>query len=99
VLQWARANCCLWPWEKSTCKGTTWMGHLHVLHWASPTAAARGMRTAVHVLPRSLKARAWPWGGHLAVLQWARANGIGCPDCPWDLETCMNAASIGHLGV
>ena len=31
-------------------------------------------------------------GGHLGVLQWARANG-----CPWDEETCANAAEGGHL--
>ena len=33
-------------------------------------------------------------GGHLEVLQWARAN-----SCPWDWQTCANAAWGGHLDV
>jgi hypothetical protein len=32
--------------------------------------------------------------GHLAVLQWLRANG-----CPWDENTCSQAAWVGHLAV
>ena len=30
--------------------------------------------------------------GYLEVLQWARQNG-----CPWDVETCYQAAQGGHL--
>ena len=33
-------------------------------------------------------------GGHLEVLQWARENG-----CPWNKQTCHNAAKCGHLEV
>jgi hypothetical protein len=32
--------------------------------------------------------------GHLDALQWARTNG-----CPWNEETCAQAASNGHLDV
>ncbi len=32
--------------------------------------------------------------GHLGVLQWARSQG-----CPWDADTCANAARGGHLEV
>jgi hypothetical protein len=31
-------------------------------------------------------------GGHLETLKWARENG-----CPWDEETCADAAEGGHL--
>ena len=32
--------------------------------------------------------------GQLETLRWLRDNG-----CPWDKETCLDAAREGHLGV
>ena len=32
--------------------------------------------------------------GHLETLRWLRSNG-----CPWDEQTCLDAAREGHLRV
>jgi len=65
VLQWARANGCLWNGE--TCYWAATGGHLEILQWARANGCPWNENTC--------------WGaaqvGHLEVLRWARAN--GCP--------------------
>jgi len=65
VLQWARANGCLWNGE--TCYWAATSGHLEILQWARANGCPWNENTC--------------WGaaqvGHLEVLRWARAN--GCP--------------------
>jgi hypothetical protein len=65
VLQWARANGCLWNGE--TCYWAATGGHLEILQWARANGCPWNENTC--------------WGaaqvGPLEVLRWARAN--GCP--------------------
>ena len=85
-------------------------GHLEVLKWARENGCpwdqddvrARGggrpPRGAVARAPGLPVGRGGVRvrgeGGHLEVLKWAREN-----DCPWDEETCADAAEGGHLEV
>ena len=55
---------------------------------AATSGAQVGARERVPVA-RDVRERQ---GGHLEVLKWARENG-----CPWDEETCTNAASEGYV--
>ena len=65
LLQWARANGCLWG--KYTCASAAFGGHLEVLQWAHANGCPWNGLTCSDAAQ----------GGHLEVLQWARAN--GCP--------------------
>ena len=83
LLQWARANGCLW--DTTTCTAAARGGHLEVLQWARANGCPWDSWTCAEA------AR----GGHLEVLQWARANGCNWHQ----QTTCVLAASGGHLGV
>ncbi len=65
VLQWLRANGCLW--NKYTCWEAAKCGHLEVLQWAHANGCLWDWDTCANATG----------GGHLEVLQWLRAN--GCP--------------------
>ena len=69
VLQWARANGCLW--NEHTCSYAAQGGHLDVLQWARENGCPWNEWTC------SFAAH----GGHIDVLQWASAN--GCPLNEW----------------
>jgi hypothetical protein len=83
VLQWARANGCLWD-APSCCSGAARGGHLPVLQWARANGCPWGQWTCAAAAE----------GGHLHVLQWARAKG-----CPWTASTCAGAARAGRLPI
>ena len=83
VLQWARARGC--PWDKGTCAMAALGGHLAVLQWARAQRRAMGH---VYVLARG------GWRPPRGAAVGARAR-----DCPWNGNTCANAAAGGHLAV
>ena len=83
VLQWARANGCVWDWRTCACAAAG--GHLEVLKWARENGCEWNWQTCAFAAE----------GGHLEVLQWARANGCEW----WGEETCAGAARGGRLEV
>lgn len=100
VLQWARANGCLW--DHWTCAVAA--GHLELLPWTRANgcpwdtcnAARKGRLEVLKWAP----ANGCEWdsctcaarSGHLEVLPWLRANG-----CLWDSETCALAGNLELL--
>ena len=109
VLQYARANGCLW--DMWTCTLAAKGGHLDILQWAhangcpwdEDTCAAAAEKGYLQILQYA-HANGCPWdsftclsaakGGHLHILKYARDTG-----CPWNSFTCSSAAKGGHLDI
>ena len=83
VLQWARANGCVW--DKLTCSLATQYGHLELLQWARANACPWPGDAIQHPSTGGDLCFSAARNGHLDVLQWLRAGGS-----EWDKLKCLH---------
>ena len=78
-LKYLHENGC--PWDKETCRYSTWYGHLECLKYLHENGCPLDAVTCANAA----------YNGQLECLKYLHEN-----SCPWDKETCRYSTWYGH---